>query len=57
MGKILISLEDETEEKFRDIAERLFGKKRGALSIAAEQAIREWIIRNDTQIRYLEIFN
>jgi len=52
MGKILISLEDETEDKFRDIAERLFDKKRGALSIAAEQAIREWNIRNDTQIRF-----
>ena len=52
MGKILISLEDETEEKFRDIAEKIFGKKRGALSIAAEQAIREWNVRNDTQIRF-----
>lgn len=52
MGKILISLDDETEEKFRDIAEKIFGKKRGALSIAAEQAIREWNVRNDTQIRF-----
>ena len=52
MGKILISLEDETEEKFRDVTERLFGKKRGAHSIAAEQAIREGNIRHDTQIRY-----
>lgn len=52
MGKILISLEDETERKFREIAENLFGKKRGSISIAAEQAIREWNLRNDTQIRF-----
>ncbi len=49
---MLISLEDETENKFREIAFKLFGSKRGALSIAGEQAIREWIVRNDTQIRF-----
>lgn len=52
MGKILISLDDATEKKFRDISEKLFGNKRGAISIAAEQAIREWNMRNDTQIRF-----
>jgi hypothetical protein len=52
MGKILISLDDETEKKFREITIRLFGDKRGGLSIAGEQAIREWIVRNDTQIRF-----
>ena len=52
MGKILLSLDDETEIKFREITERLYGKKKGALSIAGEMAIREWIIRNDTQIRF-----
>ncbi|MBT3284928.1 hypothetical protein HN807_11900 [Candidatus Bathyarchaeota archaeon] len=52
MGKLLLSLENETEIKFREITERMFGKKKGALSIAGEIAIREWIIRNDTQIRF-----
>ena len=52
MGKILISLDDDTEKKFRNIVEKLFSNKRGAISIAAEQAIREWNMRNDTQIRF-----
>ncbi len=52
MGKILISLDDETEKKFRDIAIKLFGDKRGTLSIAGELAIREWNVRNDNQIRF-----
>ena len=51
MGKMLLSLENETENKFREITERMFGKKKGALSIAGEIAIREWIARNDTQLR------
>jgi len=52
MGKLLLSLEDDTDRKFREITERMFGKKKGALSIAGELAIREWISRNDTQIRF-----
>ena len=52
MGKLLLSLEEDTERKFREITERMFGKKKGALSIAGEIAIREWISRNDTQIRF-----
>ena len=52
MGKLLLSLEEDTERKFREITERMFGKKKGALSIAGELAIREWISRNDTQIRF-----
>jgi len=45
-------LEDDTDKRFREITERMFGKKKGALSIAGELAIREWISRNDTQIRF-----
>lgn len=52
MGKILISLDDETEKKFREIAVKLFGNKRGALSIAGEQAIRDWNLRNDSQLQF-----
>ena len=52
MGKLLISLDDATEKKFRDLTVRIFGDKKGALSIAGEQAIREWIVRNDTQLKF-----
>jgi hypothetical protein len=52
MGKMLISLDDATEKKFREITLRLFGDKKGALSIAGEQAIREWNVRNDTPLKF-----
>lgn len=47
-----MSLDDETDQRFRDIVTRLYGNKKGALSIAGEQAIKEWIQRNDVQLRF-----
>jgi len=47
-----LSLDDETDQRFREIVTRLYGNKKGALSIAGEQAIREWIQRNDVQLRF-----
>jgi len=47
-----LSLDDETDQRFRDIVTRLYGNKKGALSIAGEQAIKEWIQRNDVQLRF-----
>ncbi len=52
MGKILLSLNDDVENKFREITEKMFGKKKGALSIAGEIALREWIKRNDTRLKF-----
>ena len=52
MGKLLLSLDNETDQRFRDIVTRLYGNKKGALSIAGEQAIKEWIQRNDVQLRF-----
>lgn len=52
MGKLLLSLEDETDHRFREIVAKLYGRKKGALSIAGEQAIREWIQRNDIKLRF-----
>ena len=47
-----MSLDNETDQRFREIVKRLYGNKKGALSIAGEQAIREWIQRNDVQLRF-----
>jgi len=47
-----LSLDNETDQRFREIVIRLYGNKKGALSIAGEQAIREWIQRNDVQLRF-----
>ncbi len=52
MRKLLLSFENDTERKFREIIERIYGKNKGAISIAGEIAIREWITGNDTQIRF-----
>jgi len=47
MAKIIVTLSDETEQLFRDTCKRLYGdKKRGGLSIGAEQAVKEWVERN-----------
>jgi len=40
MGKILLSLDEETEKKFRELTIRLYGNKKGALSIAGEMAFQ-----------------
>ena len=52
MGKLLISLDEDVEKRFRELTMKMFGAKKGALSIAGEQAIREWVVRNDTQLKF-----
>jgi len=47
MGKVLISLSDDVERKFRELARKLYGDKKGALSIACERAIIEWIKKHE----------
>jgi len=52
MGKLLLSLDDPTDKKFRELVVRLYGDKKGAISIAGEQAIREWIQKHDVQLKF-----
>jgi hypothetical protein len=52
MGKVLLTLDDAADKKFREVVSRLFGDKKGALSIAGEQAIKEWIQRHDVQLKF-----
>ncbi len=42
MGYIKVRLPDQAEKKFRQAAMRKFGYTKGALSLAAEKALREW---------------
>ena len=42
MGEIKISLSDSIEEVFRKIAMKRFGYRKGAFSMAAEEAINNW---------------
>jgi hypothetical protein len=45
MGKILISLDDDLEDKFRKTVGARIGVKRGALAEALEEAIKLWITK------------
>jgi len=46
--KLIVTLSDETNRSFRETCKRLYGEeKRGGLSIGAEQALKEWIERNN----------
>jgi len=43
MGKMTIDISDELDEQFRETVFNRFGMKRGNLTIAIEEAIKEWI--------------
>jgi len=43
VGRLDIYLRDDVERKFREVVMKLYGGRKGALSIAAEQAILDWI--------------
>ena len=45
MGKVLLTLEDGLEEKFREKATVKFGFKKGNLSQAAEEAFKDWLAK------------
>lgn len=47
MTKLIVTLTDETDKRFRATCKKLFGEKRGSLSIGAEQALKEWIAKQD----------
>jgi len=47
MPKMIISLTDETNQHFRATCKKLYGEKVGGLSIGAEQAMKEWIEKNN----------
>ncbi len=42
MGTITISLNNETEHKLRELAEKTFGKRKGYLGEAVTEAIEKW---------------
>lgn len=42
MKKLVVSLSDETEKKVRDLAEKEYEGKRGAISIIVEKALKKY---------------
>ena len=43
MGKVIVTLTEETEKKLRDFVKTKYSNKRGALSIVVEEALKEYL--------------
>jgi len=46
MGKINLIIPDKLEKEFRETVFKKYGLKRGNISQAIEEAIKEWIKKN-----------
>ncbi|MDH5690612.1 MAG: hypothetical protein OEY81_04200 [Candidatus Bathyarchaeota archaeon] len=43
MGKVIVTLTDETEKKLRELVKTKYSNKRGALSIVVEEALKKYL--------------
>ena len=50
MGQLNVSIPDDLERRFRELAAKKFGFKKGALSRAVEEAIRDWVEKNEREL-------
>ncbi len=46
MGQVNLQIDDKLEKKFRIIAARKFEAKKGFLKKAIEEAIKDWVSKN-----------
>jgi len=56
MGSLKIVIEDDLLKKFREEAMRKFGYVKGSLSIAAREAISDWLKESKREKKDLEEF-
>jgi hypothetical protein len=49
MGHLNLIIDDKLENEFRRVAVEKFGAKKGFLKKAVEEALSEWIKKNQTQ--------
>jgi hypothetical protein len=53
MGKVLITLPDELEKRFRDEVSKRLGMKKGNLAQAVQESLEIWIFREATKLSEL----
>lgn len=54
MGKLTVLVSDDVETEFRELVAKRYGLRRGALSIAVEEALKWWIIRTKAELEAME---
>lgn len=47
MGKIIVTLTDDVENKLRKIVRTKYGNKKGALSIIVEEALKNYLAKEN----------
>jgi hypothetical protein len=52
---IKVYVQDDMEEKFRRLAMMVYGYRRGSLSKAAEEAIRQWITEHEGLLKGVNV--
>jgi len=50
VGRILITIDDGLEERFRGVVARVYGARKGAISKAIEEAIKLWLEKYENQV-------
>jgi hypothetical protein len=50
MGRMLVSLTEETEKLLREYAQERYGKKKGSLSLIIEEALRRFFREEDKKL-------
>lgn len=50
MTKATFVISDETLEEFKKLAKKRYGEKRGVLSVAIEEAMKEWIKKTKKEL-------
>ena len=54
MGKLTVLVSDEVEDTFRELVAKRYGLRRGALSIAVEEAFKLWIAKAKADLEAFE---
>ncbi|HIP25958.1 MAG TPA: hypothetical protein EYG81_05880 [Archaeoglobus profundus] len=50
MSRMLVTIDDGLEERFRRVVARIHGARKGAISKAVEEAIKLWLEKYENQV-------